>query len=167
MAELPHAEPALAADISGRVYRINVSSGGVPKHAVDEAELGWGGIDGDGHDDKEHHGGPDQALCIYSIERLRVLRSEGHPAEPGSMGENLTLSGLDTAGLEPGNRLRVGDTEVELTHYASPCTTIAGSFIDGGFSRVLHARHPGDSRLYARVITPGQIHVGDVVVRLR
>ena len=147
----------------GRVLRINTSAGGVPKLAVQSATLDTLGLSGDDHDDKVHHGGPDRALCIYSLERLRVLQAEGHPVGPGSMGENVTLEGLDTAGLAPGDRLTLGEAEVEVTDYATPCKTIAAAFIDGGFSRVLHQRHPGDSRLYARVLRPGRIHEGDPV----
>ena len=149
--------------MAGRVLRINTSAGGVPKLAVESATLGTLGLSGDDHDDKVHHGGPDRALCIYSLERLRVLQAEGHPVGPGSMGENVTLEGLDTAGLVPGDRLSIGEVEVELTGYATPCKTIAAAFIDGGFSRVLHQRHPGDSRLYARVLRAGRIHEGDPV----
>lgn len=135
----------------------------MPKSAIEEALVGIEGIAGDGHDDKEHHGGPDRALCLYSIERIRVLRAEGHPVQPGTMGENLTLEGLDTAGLTPGDRLAIGEIEVEVSAYTTPCKTIRESFIDGGFSRVLQDRHPGDSRLYARVLRGGSIRRGDGV----
>ena len=150
--------------VAGRVYSINISSGGVPKRAIEEALVAAHGIAGDAHDDQEQHGGPDRALCLYSIERIRVLRAEGHPVQPGTMGENLTLEGLDTADLKPGDRLRVGETEIEITSYTTPCTTIQASFIDGGFSRVLQARHPGDSRLYARVLRGGTVRRGDPVL---
>ena len=152
--------------MSARILSINISGGGVPKPAVTEAVLGPLGLSGDDHDDKVDHGGPDRALCIYSIERIRVLQAEGHPVSPGSMGENLTLEGLDTASLKPGDRLAIGETEVELTMFASPCRTIRGSFADGGFSRVLEQQHPGDSRLYARVLRGGTLRPGDAVSRL-
>jgi MOSC domain-containing protein YiiM len=147
----------------GRLHRINISPGGVPKLAVEEALLGSLGLAGDGHDDRLHHGGPERAVCIYSIERLRVLQAEGHPVEPGSLGENLTLEGLDTAGVRPGDRLAVGEAEIEVTDFTTPCKTIAAAFIDGGFSRVLEQRHPGDSRLYARVLRSGTVRQGDSV----
>lgn len=149
--------------MSARVLSINISSGGVPKQPVAEGILGELGIAGDGHDDKVHHGGPDQALCLYSIERIRALQAEGHPVGPGTMGENITIEGLDSANLKPGDRLEIGETEVELTYHTTPCKTIAGSFVDGGFSRVLHDRHPGDSRLYARVLRGGTLRQGDPI----
>jgi MOSC domain-containing protein YiiM len=152
--------------VGGLVHSLNISAGGVPKKRIAEALLGPLGLAGDDHDDKEDHGGPDRALCLYSIERLRVLQAEGHPVEPGSMGENITLQGLDTAELRPGDRLAIGETEIEVSSYTTPCKTIAGAFIDGGFSRVLQQRHPGDSRLYARVLRGGRIRTGDPVQRL-
>lgn len=149
--------------MEARVLSINISGGGVPKHPVAEGVLSELGIAGDGHDDKVNHGGPDRALCLYSIERIRVLQAEGHPVAPGTMGENITVEGLDSADLKPGQRLAIGETEVELTRHATPCKTISGSFIDGGFSRVLHDRHPGDSRLYARVLRGGTLRPGDPI----
>lgn len=146
-----------------RVLSINISRGGVPKLPVAEGVLGELGIAGDGHNDTVHHGGPSQALCLYSIERIRVLQAEGHPVGPGTMGENITIEGLDSANLQPGDRLAIGETQVELTGHATPCKTISGSFIDGGFSRVLHDRHPGDSRLYARVLRGGTLRPGDPI----
>ena len=149
--------------VAGRVFSINISPGGVPKRSVPEVVVGFLGLAGDGHDDKVHHGGPDRAVSLYSIERIRVLKAEGHPVAPGSMGENLTLEGIDSAGLNPGDRLAVGEMELEVTSFATPCKTIVASFIDGGFSRVLHERHPGDSRLYARVLKEGLVRRGDPV----
>jgi MOSC domain-containing protein YiiM len=148
------------------VFSINISAGGVPKQPIEEGLVGTLGIAGDGHVDKEHHGGPDRALCLYSIERIRVLKAEGHPVGPGTMGENVTLEGLDTARLRPGDRLSLGEIEVEVTSYTTPCKKIRASFIDGGFSRVLQDRHPGDSRLYARVLRGGSIKRGDPVTLL-
>jgi len=135
----------------------------VPKPAVSEAEVGELGIIGDDHDDKENHGGPLQALCLYSVDALKRLQADGHPVGPGGMGENITLEGMDVSDLHPGDRLRIGAIEVEVTSYASPCKTIAGNFKDGVFTRVSHKVHIEDSRLYARIIRGGRIHQGDPV----
>ena len=135
------------------MFSINISGGGVPKNSIEEALVGVQGIADDDHNDSEHHGGSNRALCLYSIERIRVLRAEGHPVQPGTMGENIT----------PGDRLSLGQVEIEVSAYTTPCKTIRDSFIDGGFSRVLQDRHPGDSRLYARVLRGGRIRRGDPV----
>jgi MOSC domain-containing protein YiiM len=146
-----------------RVLSINISGGGVPKLPVAEAEVGALGIVGDDHDDKENHGGPRQALCLYSVDALKRLQGEGHPVLAGGMGENITFEGIDVSDLHPGDRLRIGAIEVEVTSYASPCQTIAGNFSDGIFTRVSEKVHIEDSRLYARVIRGGPIRQGDGV----
>ena len=57
---------------TGRVAQVNVSPGGVPKRPVERAELGALGLDGDGHT-FHGHGGPQRALCLWSLERIEAL----------------------------------------------------------------------------------------------
>jgi MOSC domain-containing protein YiiM len=93
------------------------------------------------------------------------LHEEGHPIFSGSTGENLTLSGLDWGQLVPGVRLSLGDeVVVEITSYASPCQKIVSSFAEGQIQRMSQEQHPGWARLYARVLSPGTIRVGDGVM---
>lgn len=122
------------------------------------------GLVGDAQNDTKHHGGPDRALCLYSLEVIERLQSEGHPIEPGYAGENVTISGLDWAEVQPGARLRIGhDVEIEVTSYTAPCSNNARWFIDGDFTRMLQSRHPGESRVYARVLQEGEVRAGDEV----
>lgn len=149
----------------GRLIQINVNPrGGVPKFPIPSASVTRQGIVGDAQRDREAHGGPVRAVSLYALERIEALRAEGHPIAPGSTGENLTIAGLDWERLRPGDRLRVGEwVELELTDYAAPCSTIAKSFVGGRVARISHRLHPGWSRLYARVISEGEIAPGDFV----
>lgn len=148
----------------GYVEQVNTSGGGVPKLPVDSAWVDDLGLDGDLHDDSENHGGRERAVCLYSLELLVKLRSEGHPAYPGSMGENLTVSGLDWDRIAPGARLRVGDDLLlQVTSYTTPCSKIARSFSDRRFARVSQKVNPGESRVYARVLSTGEVRKGDEV----
>ena len=146
------------------VYQINVSDGGVPKRPVVGAEVDRLGVVGDRQADTVHHGGPDQALCLFSLEVIERFKAEGHPIEPGYAGENLTLSGVDWDILEPGTKLAVGDNvEIEITSYTTPCSKNASWFKDGKFGRMSQRLHPGESRVYARVLREGSVTVGDGV----
>lgn len=148
----------------GRIAQISVSPGGVPKRPVESARVTSLGLDGDGHRSTKHHGGPDRALCLFSLERIQALRREGHAIVPGGTGENLTVEGLDWSAVEPGIHLLLGLAVLaEITRYTSPCFTIAASFVDRDFSRVSQQRHPGDSRVYARVLREGVLRRGDAV----
>ena len=146
------------------IFQINVSNGGVPKLGLRQAEVGPLGVTGDLHRDMKHHGGPDRALCLFSLERILAMQAEGHPIFPGSTGENLTISGLDWHQVEPGTRLRLGgDVLIEVTQYTTPCHNIRESFREEGIERMLQGQHPGWSRVYARVLQGGSIRVGDRV----
>lgn len=145
----------------GRIFQLNVSNGGVPKLAVRAALLTPRGLEGDRQRDLRFHGGPARALCLFALERILELQTEGHPIYPGSAGENVTVAGLDWSRLAPGARLALGDEAlVEITSYTSPCKKIAASFLGGDFKRISQKLRPGDSRLYARVVRPGRLSVG-------
>ena len=150
----------------GTVQQINLSAGGVPKRAIDVANVGREGIAGDSHNDKVNHGGPDRALCLFSSEVIDALRAEGHPIAPGTVGENLTISGIDWSTVLPGKRYRAGEVELEITGYTSPCKNIAGSFQNGEFIRISQKLHLAESRVYARVLKTGVIKTGDTVSEL-
>jgi MOSC domain-containing protein YiiM len=153
--------------VSARIVQISVSAGGVPKTPVAEAHVTPSGVAGDGHRHPAFHGGPDRAVCLYAMEAVRGLQAEGHGVAPGSLGENVTIEGLDWDLVVPGARLHLGDAVVlEVTRYTSPCVNISRAFRDGDYARVSHTRHPGWSRVYTRVLAAGTIRAGDAVLVL-
>src|SRR5712691_13465276 len=106
--------------MEGRIFQLNTSAGGVPKLPVREALVTELGLVGDDHNFPDIHGGPERALCLYSLERILELQDEGHPIFPGAVGENVTIVGLDWARLEPGVRLALGDEAlIEIASYTS------------------------------------------------
>jgi MOSC domain-containing protein YiiM len=150
--------------MNGRIFQLNCSGGGVPKLAVREAFLTPTGLEGDVQKDRRFHGGPERALCLFSLERILELQAEGHPIFPGSAGENLTVVGLEWESVKLAVRLALGDEViVEISSYAGPCKTIAASFRDGDSRRISQKLRPGDSRLYARVIQTGRLAVGQTI----
>jgi MOSC domain-containing protein YiiM len=150
--------------MDGYIFQLNYSDGGVPKHPVREAQLTPTGLACDRQEHLQFHGGPERALCLYALEHITQLQDEGHPIFPGSVGENVTVVGLDWSTLQIGSRLALGDEViVEISSYAAPCKTIAGSFNNGEFKRISQKLHPGKSRLYARVLQAGRLEVGQAV----
>jgi MOSC domain-containing protein YiiM len=152
---------------TAHIFQINVSPGGVPKHSIRQAQVGELGIEGDRVANPDVHGGPDRAVCLYSLDLILALQAEGHPIFPGAVGENITLANIDWSRLVPGARIRLGEkATLEVTRYTSPCETIADSFVDGYFNRISHKLREGWSRVYARVLVTGPIRVGDPVLIL-
>ena len=146
------------------IFQINASNGGVPKRPLAAAEVTTLGLAIDRQRNMKVHGGPERALCLFSLERIVALQQEGHPIYPGSIGENVTIAGLEWSQVTPGVRLRLGDeVEIEVTSYTVPCQNIRHSFAEEDFSRVSPKKHPGWTRVYARVLRPGRIRIGDTV----
>lgn len=144
----------------GAVVSINVSDGGVPKRPVERARVTAEGVAGDRQRDLEHHGGAARALCLYSADLIDALRAEGHPIVPGAAGENLTVRGIPWDAMTVGARFRAGDVEAEVTGFAHPCHNLRPYFVNGEFVRISQKTRPGWSRVYARVVVPGEVAVG-------
>jgi hypothetical protein len=115
----------------GTVSGLFVSSGGVPKKAVTDAIVGPRGLSGDRQQTRKHHGRPWQALCLWSAEVVAQLRAEGHPIEPGSSGENISISGLDWTEVLPGSQVTIGSMVCEVSLYTLPCSKNAQWFVIG------------------------------------
>ena len=155
---------ALDNHLTGSVAAINLSNGGVPKRRVSGAQVSRSGLENDAQDDQKHHGGPERAVCLYSLERIRSLQTEGHPIDIGTAGENVTIEGIDWDRIAPGATIKIGDEVLlEVASFTNPCKTIRASFIEGEFIRIAQRLHPGWSRVYARVLREGRIGFGDPV----
>ncbi len=148
----------------GIVAQLSASSGGVPKRAVETADVRRRGVIGDRQRTRRHHGRPWQALCLWSVDVVDELVAEGHPIFPGAAGENLSLRGLEWSRLRAGAVVDIGAVRCQLSATALPCAKNNQWFVDGDSRRIEHARHPGWSRWYASVVRPGRIVVGDTVI---
>ena len=153
----------LPASVTGSVVQLNTSKGGLPKLPQPQVSVGWRGVEGDRQATRVHHGRPFQALCLWSQEVIDAFRSDGHPIAPGLAGENITVRGIPWAEVRPGVRLHVGGVLCEVSSYALPCFQNKAWFRDGEFEVMHHERGPV-SRVYATVLQPGEIAVGDAVV---
>lgn len=150
--------------VSGRIFQLSRSSGGVPKLPIREVLIDRLGLEGDKHKHTRFHGGPDRAVCLWAVELIQALQAEGHPIYPGSTGENVTVSGLPWSTIDAGTHIELGDTVLlEVTRHTEPCKQITASFADGGFRRIDQRVHPGWSRVYARVLREGVVRVGQPV----
>jgi MOSC domain-containing protein YiiM len=135
---------------------------GIYKQPVGTAQITAEGLIDDAICDRENHGGVDQAVYVYgmpdyawwSAELRRVLA-------PGTFGENLTITNLESARLNIGDRLRIGEVVLEVTAPRIPCVTLARRMGDPAFAkRFRHAERPG---LYCRVIQSGAVQMAQPV----
>jgi MOSC domain-containing protein YiiM len=136
------------------VLAVCISSGGIPKTPVLQAELVAAGIVGDNHNHDKHIR-PHRALLIQDVEILDKLKREGFSVGPGVLGENLTVRGLDVQGLSPGTRLRLHEGPlIELTEPRRPC------YVLDQIDLRLQTAVAGRCGYLACVIEPGRVFEG-------
>jgi MOSC domain-containing protein YiiM len=119
-------------------------------------------VEGDDQADRSVHGGPDQAVYAYAAEDYEWWVSElGRPLEPGTFGENLTVSGVDVTGSLVGERWRIGTVVLEVAGPRIPCWKLARRMDDRLFiKRFGDAGRPG---AYLRIAVPGTLQAGDTI----
>ena len=117
------------------------------------------GLRGDQIGSVKYHGGPDQAVYLYSAEDYRWWETElERELSPGIFGENLTLTDFGPHPLRVGDRLRVGEVILECSGPRIPCVTLAQRMQDPKFvKRFAQANRGG---CYARVLSPGRVAQG-------
>src|SRR4051794_30031986 len=164
---------------AGRVVSVNlavvrtdpfthVKSGrsGIDKRPADHpVRLEVDGVVGDTVCDTKNHGGPEQAVYAYAAEDLDFWTEQlERTVEPGNVGENLTLVGVDCSQAVIGERWRVGDAVLRVTGPRTPCRVFAG-FLDVPdlIKRFFAAGRPG---AYLAVEQPAAVSAGDPVTVL-
>jgi len=97
---------------------------------------------------------PRQVLLVDS-ETLEAMN-----LSPGIIRENITTSGLNVNGLEIGQKLRVGETHLEVSAVCTPCDQLEK--IWPGLRREMWGRRG----MLCRVIEGGMIRRGDLIEKL-
>lgn len=130
---------------------------GIRKHPIGGSVLcDTQGLLGDAIGNRKHHGGPDQAVYLYSAADYAWWADTlGRACEPGLFGENLTIDAWwDTPRV--GDRVQFGDVLLELTAPRIPCATLAARMGDPHFVQRFAQANRGGA--YARVLQSGALH---------
>src|SRR5260370_28800348 len=109
------------------------------------------GLEGCAH---ARSGSPRQVLLMDS-ETLELM-----DLQPGIIRENITTRGINVNGLAAGQRLRIGDAQVEGSMACTPCDLLER--VRPGLRRELRGRRG----MLCRVIAGGMIRRGDSIERI-
>jgi len=110
------------------------------------------GLEGD-----RHAGRPDRQVSILNVETVDELARRGMPVQPGVLGENITVEGVQVMQLADGARLRIGDAELEITGDRPTCREMLEVHRDA-----LKAMR-GRAGKMARVVRGGTVRPGDPI----
>ena len=137
------------------VIAVNISlKKGEIKHPQDQISLKLHhGIVGDAHAGDWHR--QISLLAEESIDEMR--RVSDYQFDPGVFAENITTEGIDLKHLPIGTRLRVGETEIEITQIGKKCHNDCAIK-----QQVGKCVMPTDG-VFAVVVTEGTVRAGDPI----
>jgi MOSC domain-containing protein YiiM len=155
-----------------RVHQLLSDEGSVGVTAIDKRPIDGPvrvhklGLHGDIQASRIHHGGVDQALYAYSQDDADYWVGElQRELPPGTFGENLRVTGVETSKAVIGERWKIGlDVEVEVTSPRVPCATFQRRMDEAQW--VKRFTEAGRVGTYLRVIRTGTIQSGDHIHRL-
>ena len=162
----PDAQRALA---SGSCLSVNIGRG-LPKRSVKEALVTPLGVLGDAQTAPYiavwgGHAGFQKAVMLWSNEVLSSINDTGASFFPGASGEQLTLKGVDWSLMKTGVRVSIGEILLEVTYLKGPCRNMDRYFSSPQDKTKIDPRkNPDSARVFAKVLKPGRVRVGDQVV---
>jgi MOSC domain-containing protein YiiM len=124
-------------------------------------------FEGDGVGDTVHHGGFDQAVCVYPFEYYKKWNSElqlDTPLVVPSFGENITPLGFLEDDVCIGDVFQMGEAVVQITQPRQPCNTLAS--ILNRPDMIKRVVDTGRTGYYLRVLKEGLVTAGDEMARI-
>lgn len=124
-------------------------------------------FEGDGVGDTVHHGGFDQAVCVYPYEHYEKWNAElqlDTPLVIPSFGENITLLGFLEDDVCIGDVIQMGEAVVQITQPRQPCNTLASILCRPDM--IKKVVDTGRTGYYLRVLKEGFVTAGDEMIRI-
>jgi len=137
---------------SGIVMELFLSIKDVGRKNCEEIDVNVNGI----LSDKFYAKDINRSILITSNESYLLAKENAIDAKYGSLGENILID-LNPYGLKLGERIVVGEVELEITQNCTICNSLAK--VDEKLPSILK----NDRGIFARVIKSGKIRKGDIV----
>lgn len=138
-----------------KVVSVNISTAkGTIKTPAVSIDLDARGVQGDAHAGEWHR--QVSLLARESIEKWS--RQAGRKVGWGEFAENITTEGIMLHQAQPGDRLMIGATELEVTQIGKKCHGTGCAI----FKEVGNCVMPKEG-IFARVLRPGSIRAGDEI----
>ncbi len=140
---------------------------GIDKHEVSgRVMLESMGFIGDEQGDLRVHGGIEKAVHLYPYEHYALWREELGALDllraPGAFGENLSTTGVNEDTICIGDRVRIGETVLEVSQGRQPCWKLNDRFdVPDMAMRLQNTLRTG---WYFRVLEAGTIGSGDEII---
>lgn len=164
---------AFSAPVRRFIGRVQTLPGGSRTSAIVKQEvfgplaIGPLGCAGDEQADRRVHGGPDKAVHFYPADHFAALAAHFPEAAarlvPGSIGENLSATGLDEHSVHLGDVFALGAIRLEVCQPRQPCWKIDARYGVDGIT--VFIAESGRTGWYLRVLEPGIAEPGEPLTR--
>lgn len=129
---------------------------GTSKSMIDEAiVIKDFGIKNDAHAGKWH-----RQVSLLALEKIEDFRSKGAKVDFGAFGENLVVEGIELNKLPIGQKLKIGEIELEVTQIGKKCHDKCEIYYQVG-----QCIMPSNG-IFTKVLKGGKIKVGDEFILL-
>ncbi len=129
---------------------------GTSKSMIDEAIVIKNfGIKNDAHAGKWH-----RQVSLLALEKIEDFRSKGAKVDFGAFGENLVIEGIELNKLPIGQKLKIGEIELEVTQIGKKCHDKCAIYYQVG-----QCIMPSNG-IFTKVLKGGKIKVGDECILL-
>lgn len=141
-------------------YGKEIITGICKKPVKKPLHLGTLGFNGDAVGDLKNHGGPDKAICVYSLDHYTYWEKIlGIKLAHAAFGENLSISDQKEFDVCIGDIFQLGTAIVQITQPRQPCRTLAARYGRNDLAKLfVNSGHTG---FYLRVLKEGIVKKGD------
>jgi molybdopterin adenylyltransferase len=142
--------------IKGKLKAVCISEKkGTEKHPVETAVINEKGITGDAHAGDWH-----RQISLLSYDIVEKFKNDNPQVKisDGAFGENLLIEGIDLCKPGIGDRIKIGEVELEITQIGKECHG-DGCTIFRAVGKCIMPK----TGLFSKVIRTGNIKAGDEV----
>ncbi len=111
------------------------------------------GVEGD-----FHAKGGERQVSLLAEESIQKMREKGLTLIPGAFGENIVTEGIELISLSIGQKIKIGETELEISKIGKECPKRCEIFYKTGDCIM-----PREG-VFAKVIKGGIIKAGDEII---
>jgi MOSC domain-containing protein YiiM len=108
------------------------------------------GVEGD-----FHAKGGDRQVSLLASESIQKMKDKGLKLENGAFGENVVTEGIDLISLKIGQRLKIGEAEIEITKIGKECPERCAIYYQTGDCIM-----PREG-IFAKITKSGKVKPGD------
>ncbi len=129
-----------------------------PEKGMIKKDIGEGIlIEGIGLEGDAHAGFMHRQVSLISMEDIKTMMVKLPTLVPGSFAENLTTEGYDLSALRIGDRLKVGETLLEVSQIGKECHSGCEVFKQTGECIM------PKKGIFTKVIKGGKVKTGDTI----